>query len=83
MDSGDIGQVLSVNLARVHPNPRKRAPDRWESVLDRTLPDEVTVALVFRALTLEPALLPSILAADEIEEETRQRARAGKTFSLS
>jgi MOSC domain-containing protein YiiM len=42
----------------------------------------VTVALVFRALTLEPALLPSILAADELEEETRQRARAGKTFSL-
>jgi MOSC domain-containing protein YiiM len=42
----------------------------------------VTVAQVFRALTLEPELLPSILAADELEEETRQRARAGRTFSL-
>lgn len=42
----------------------------------------VTVALVFRAITLEPGLLPSILAADELEDETRQMARAGKTFSL-
>jgi len=42
----------------------------------------VTVALVFRALTLEPELLPSILAADELEEETRARALAGRTFEL-
>jgi MOSC domain-containing protein YiiM len=42
----------------------------------------VTVALVFRALTLEPELLPSILAADELEEETRARAMAGRTFEL-
>lgn len=42
----------------------------------------VTVALVFRALTLEPDLMPSILAADELEEETRHRARTGKTISL-
>jgi MOSC domain-containing protein YiiM len=42
----------------------------------------VTIALVFRALTLEPALLPSILVAHELEEETRQRARTGKTFTL-
>ena len=42
----------------------------------------VTVAQVFRALTLEPELLPSILAADELEEETRQRAREGRTFAL-
>jgi len=42
----------------------------------------VTVAQVFRALTLEPELLPSILAADELLEETRERARQGRTFSL-
>jgi MOSC domain-containing protein YiiM len=42
----------------------------------------VTVALVFRAITLEPELLPSILAADELEEETKEMARAGTTFSL-
>ena len=42
----------------------------------------VTVAQVFRAITLEPELLPSILAADELEEETREIARSGKTFSL-
>ena len=42
----------------------------------------VTVAQVFRALTLEPELLPSILAADELEEEAKERARAGRIFSL-
>jgi MOSC domain-containing protein YiiM len=42
----------------------------------------VTVAQVFRAITLEPELLPSILAADELEEETGEMARAGRTFSL-
>jgi MOSC domain-containing protein YiiM len=42
----------------------------------------VTVAAVFRALTLEPELLPSILAADELDEETRDRARQGRTFQL-
>ncbi|HEX7461100.1 MAG TPA: MOSC domain-containing protein [Dermatophilaceae bacterium] len=42
----------------------------------------VTVAQVFRALTLEPDLLPSILAADEIEEETKERALSGSTFVL-
>ncbi|NMM22608.1 MAG: MOSC domain-containing protein [Phycicoccus sp.] len=42
----------------------------------------VTVAQVFRALTLEPELLSSILAADELLEETKERARAGRTFSL-
>jgi len=42
----------------------------------------VTVSQVFRAITLEPELLPSILAADELEEETKEMARAGATFSL-
>ena len=36
---------------------------------------EVTVALVFRALTLEPDLLPLLLAADALPEETRELAR--------
>jgi MOSC domain-containing protein YiiM len=42
----------------------------------------VTVAQVFRALTLEPDLLPSILAVDELEVEIKERARAGRTFVL-
>ncbi len=42
----------------------------------------VTVAQVFRAITLEPALLPSILVADELEDETREMARTGRTFAL-
>ena len=42
----------------------------------------VTVAQVFRAITLEPELLPSILAADELDEETKEMALQGRTFSL-
>jgi MOSC domain-containing protein YiiM len=42
----------------------------------------VTVAAVFRALTLEPELLPSILAADELDDATRDRARRAMTTSL-
>jgi MOSC domain-containing protein YiiM len=42
----------------------------------------VTVAQVFRAITLEPELLASILVADELGEETKEMARTGKTFSL-
>jgi hypothetical protein len=37
----------------------------------------VTVAQVFRALTREPDLLPSILAAGELPEETKEVARIG------
>lgn len=36
---------------------------------------EVTVALVFRAVTLEPGLLPALLAADALPEEIRATAR--------
>jgi MOSC domain-containing protein YiiM len=44
----------------------------------------VTVALVFRALTREPELLPRILdAADDLPEETRSAAVRGETFSIS
>jgi len=43
---------------------------------------QVTVAMVFRALTLEPELLPAILAAHELPSETKQMAAQGRTFSL-
>ncbi|WP_155371539.1 MOSC domain-containing protein [Catellatospora vulcania] len=36
---------------------------------------DVTVALTFRALTLEPDLLPSLLAADALPEKVREKAR--------
>jgi MOSC domain-containing protein YiiM len=44
----------------------------------------VTVAMVFRAITREPELLPGILAAgDDLPRETRAMAEDGRTFSLS
>ncbi len=43
---------------------------------------DVTVAMVFRALTTEPALLPRILEAPELADETREMAEEGRTFSL-
>ena len=43
---------------------------------------KVTVAMVFRALTLEPALLPTILAAEELPAEAKEMAGQGRTFSL-
>lgn len=44
----------------------------------------VTVAMVFRAITREPELLPAILAAgDDLPGETRAMAEDGRTFSLS
>lgn len=43
---------------------------------------EVTVALVFRALTTEPELLPQILEAAELADETREMAEQGRTFSI-
>ena len=48
------------------------------------VPDHgVTVAMVFRALTREPDLLPSILAADDLPQETREMAAQGRTFAIS
>lgn len=44
---------------------------------------EVTVATVFRALTREPDLLPSILVAADLPQETRMMATEGRTFSIS
>lgn len=42
----------------------------------------VTVAQVFQAITLEPELAGSILAADQLEEESKAMVPAGKTFAL-
>ena len=36
---------------------------------------DVTIGLAFRALTAEPALLPRLLAADELPERTREKVR--------
>lgn len=43
---------------------------------------DVSVALVFRALTREPELLPRLLAATDLPAETREMAEQGKTFSV-
>jgi MOSC domain-containing protein YiiM len=45
---------------------------------------EVTARLAFRALTLEPQLLPSLLRAGaDLPKELRAMAAAGRTYSLS
>jgi MOSC domain-containing protein YiiM len=36
---------------------------------------EVTIAMVFRAVTLEPELLPRLLAAEALPEEIADQAR--------
>ena len=43
---------------------------------------DVTVSLVFRAMTREPKLLPQLLAAADLPAETREMAERGNTFSL-
>jgi len=43
---------------------------------------DVTVALVFRALTTEPSLLPRILESPDLADETREMAESGRTFHL-
>ncbi|MFF3442607.1 MOSC domain-containing protein [Streptosporangium sp. NPDC002721] len=40
---------------------------------------DVTVELFFRAMTLEPQLLPRLLAADALPEESRERVRRRTT----
>ena len=54
-----------------------RAGDPLEIVYQ---PDhDVTIALAFRAMTLEPELLPHLLAADALPEEARELARKRTT----
>jgi MOSC domain-containing protein YiiM len=43
-------------------------------VVDSRPDHDVTIGLTFRALTLEPELLPRLLAADALPAETRERA---------
>ncbi|HEX5016227.1 MAG TPA: MOSC domain-containing protein [Actinomycetes bacterium] len=57
-----------------------RGGDRLE-VTHRPAHD-VTVAMVFRALTTERELLPKILDAPELPEETREIAEQERTFEL-
>lgn len=65
---------------RVHRPGKVRAGDVL-TVVER--PDhDVTIGLVFRALTLEPELLPQLLAADALPEETKERARRRTGFQL-
>jgi MOSC domain-containing protein YiiM len=42
----------------------------------------VDIGTVFRAITTEPELLPLLLDADELPEETKDRARRRLTFDL-
>lgn len=42
----------------------------------------VSIGTVFRAITTEPELLPLLLDADELPEETKDRARRRLTFDL-
>ncbi|GAB2626870.1 MOSC domain-containing protein [Streptomyces capparidis] len=51
-----------------------RAGDRV--VVEHRPAHEVTMSLVFRALTTERALLPSLLAADALPEDVKEEARA-------
>ncbi|MEV0051335.1 MOSC domain-containing protein [Saccharopolyspora shandongensis] len=43
---------------------------------------DVTVGMVFRALTTQPELLPRLLAAEELPEDVRARAIARSPFEL-
>ncbi len=43
---------------------------------------DVTIGIVFRALTLEPDLLPRLLAADKLPGETRDMARRRVPFPV-
>jgi MOSC domain-containing protein YiiM len=43
---------------------------------------EVTIGLIFRALTTEPDLLPRLLEADDLPEDVRDRARRRLSFDL-
>jgi MOSC domain-containing protein YiiM len=43
---------------------------------------DVTIGLVFRALTTEPDLLPRLLEADELPDDAKDRARRRLTFDV-
>jgi MOSC domain-containing protein YiiM len=43
---------------------------------------DVTIEMVFRALTLQPELLPRLLDASELDDELREMAERGQTFDI-
>jgi MOSC domain-containing protein YiiM len=43
---------------------------------------DVTIEMVFRALTLQPELLPRLLDAPELDDELREMAERGQTFDI-
>ncbi|HEX3811521.1 MAG TPA: MOSC domain-containing protein [Mycobacteriales bacterium] len=56
---------------------------RGDSVVVEHRPDhDVSVGLVFRALTIEPELLPRLLVADDLPDEAKDRARRRLPFDL-
>ncbi len=66
---------------RALPGPYLRVIEPGDASAGQTItvehrPDhDVTVALTFRALTLEPELLPRLVAADALPEETKEHLR--------
>lgn len=51
-------------------------------VIARRPEHSVTVEMVFRAFTTEPALLPQTLEAEDLPQDLREMAEQGRTFSL-
>jgi MOSC domain-containing protein YiiM len=71
--------VPGAYLKVVHPGTVKAGDT--VTVTDR--PDhDVTIGLVFRALTLESELLPRLLIADDLPDETKDIARRRTPFAL-
>jgi MOSC domain-containing protein YiiM len=51
-------------------------------VIEHRPDHDVTIGLVFRALTIEPELLPRLLEADELPDKAKDRARRRLTFDV-
>jgi MOSC domain-containing protein YiiM len=54
-----------------------------DPIVVESRPDhEVSIGLIFRALTTEPDLLPRLLETDDLPEDARDRARRRLTFDV-
>ncbi|MEQ7129047.1 MOSC domain-containing protein [Actinopolymorpha sp. B11F2] len=62
-------------------SPGRVGPGDEVAVVERPSHD-VTIGLVFRALTLEPELLAKLLVAEALPEDVRDRARRRLPFAL-
>ena len=60
-------------LRVVSPGERRAPVTRWRSCIGPA--HDVTVAFLFRAVTSEPELLPRLLVADALPEQSRERVR--------